>query len=65
MNPDLIVNLKCSYADRYKATRPPSCGCIVCALKWHDKAITDLRSKVRMLALQRVAELAPEEAGLS
>ena len=25
---------KCRYADRYKATKPPTCGCDLCAIKW-------------------------------
>lgn len=28
---------KCSYADKYKAIRPPRCGCKVCEKKWNDK----------------------------
>jgi hypothetical protein len=59
MSQNPIVKLKCSYADRYKASRPPSCGCIACTLKWHDRAITDLRSRVRELALMRLEELGP------
>ena len=31
----MIKNVtKCSYADRYKAVRPPKCGCFVCETKW-------------------------------
>jgi hypothetical protein len=25
---------KCSYADKYKAERKPTCGCFVCETKW-------------------------------
>lgn len=25
---------KCAYADRYKARKPPKCGCFVCETKW-------------------------------
>jgi hypothetical protein len=28
---------KCGYADKYKATRKPTCGCKVCETKWNDK----------------------------
>lgn len=28
---------KCSYADKYQAIRPPTCGCDVCAIKWRAK----------------------------
>ena len=30
---------KCSYADKYKATRRPTCGCDACDLKWALKVI--------------------------
>jgi hypothetical protein len=45
---------KCSYADKYKAMRAPTCGCITCEKKWaeknsYDSVISnyfkDLRSK--------------------
>jgi hypothetical protein len=26
--------IKCGYADRYQATREPTCGCNACAAKW-------------------------------
>ena len=26
--------IKCSYADKYKAIKKPTCGCEVCMLKW-------------------------------
>lgn len=29
-----MSKVKCSYADQYKATRAPTCGCEVCGLKW-------------------------------
>lgn len=25
---------KCRYADKYKAKRPPKCGCDMCNVKW-------------------------------
>lgn len=28
---------KCSYADKYKAQRKPTCGCDVCRIKWESK----------------------------
>ena len=27
---------RCSYADKYKAIRKPTCGCKVCNKKWQD-----------------------------
>lgn len=32
-----ITREKCSYANRYKAARKPTCGCRVCITKWNDK----------------------------
>lgn len=29
--------VKCSYADRYEAKRPPKCGCLTCETKWEEK----------------------------
>jgi hypothetical protein len=28
---------KCGYANRYKAERPPTCGCRACEAKWNQK----------------------------
>jgi hypothetical protein len=30
---------KCSYADEYKATKPPKCGCETCDEKWTDEVV--------------------------
>lgn len=32
-----MVKYKCSYADKYKAIRKPTCGCKVCEDKWNAK----------------------------
>lgn len=32
--PTIQVATKCRYADRYKATRPPTCGCDICRIKF-------------------------------
>lgn len=29
---------KCSYANKYKAIRPPTCGCQHCWVKWNLKS---------------------------
>jgi len=28
---------KCGYADKYKATKAPTCGCITCEKMWSEK----------------------------
>ena len=28
---------KCGYADKYKATKEPTCGCRYCIIKWEIK----------------------------
>ena len=28
---------KCRYADKYKAIRPPKCGCEACKKKWEER----------------------------
>jgi hypothetical protein len=43
---------KCSYADKYKAIRKPTCGCNTCNIKWNLKisnngtTITNSNSKM-------------------
>lgn len=32
-----MAKKKCSYADKYKATRAPTCGCDTCKAKWMKK----------------------------
>lgn len=34
---------KCRYADKYKATRAPTCGCKVCLSKWAAKQLETKR----------------------
>ena len=31
------MKAKCSYADKYKAMRKPTCGCLECERKWKEK----------------------------
>lgn len=32
-----ITKEKCSYADKYKAIRKPTCGCRACNEKWNER----------------------------
>ena len=32
-----MSKIRCSYAKRYKATRPPTCNCRKCEIKWAAK----------------------------
>jgi hypothetical protein len=38
---------KCNYADKYKATRPPTCGCFVCETKYRLKTLEDENQELR------------------
>lgn len=35
------MKLQCSYANKYRATRPPTCGCFVCSTKYVFKLLKD------------------------
>lgn len=35
---------KCGYADKYKATRPPICGCVACETKWAAKLADEIEA---------------------
>lgn len=36
MNPNNAFRDKCSYADKYQGTRPPTCGCRACWKKFRQ-----------------------------
>ena len=38
---------KCSYADKYKAMKPPTCGCKLCNEKWNRKQKLIREGKMR------------------
>ena len=53
---------KCYKADRYKATRPPTCGCDLCILKWEVAELK--RSNVKLMAqLEKVSSCARSAVG--
>ena len=38
---------RCSYADKYKATRPPTCGCFVCETKYRLRVLEDENKELK------------------
>lgn len=44
----------CTYADEYKASRRPTCGCDACAQKWENK--------IREIEREKIAREFEEEA---
>ena len=58
---------KCGYADKYKATRPPTCGCFVCEVKYRLRVLEDENKELReaVTEAQRSARHASQAAHAS
>lgn len=48
---------KCYYGDQYRATRRPTCGCDVCAMRWEDKLKGEQRARIRDAILRDAEQM--------